>query len=95
MTDAEIDALVEKLERWSSFGYGVDASTAMREAVALIHSLRDHLCLADELLMEAKGAFPLLGNPLRPAYLKIRAITGDDYYERKCRARSLIEQREG
>lgn len=58
---------------------------------AEVERLRDLLCLADELLMEAKGAFPLPGNPLRQAYLKIREVSGDDYHTRKNRARAALE----
>lgn len=58
---------------------------------AEVERLRNLLCLADELLMEAKGAFPLPGNPLRDAYLKIRAVTGNDYHLRKERAGLAIK----
>lgn len=53
--------------------------------------LIDLLCLADELLMEAKGAFPLPGDPLRDKYLLIRNITGSDYHVRKNRAREACK----
>ena len=55
-----------------------------------IERLRDILCLADELLMEAKGAFPLPGNPLRQAYLKVREVSGSDHQTRKNRARAAL-----
>jgi hypothetical protein len=35
-----MDDLVERLERWAEFGYGDEASEAMRQATAQIRSLR-------------------------------------------------------
>lgn len=46
-------------------------------------AMLEALALADETLMQAIGAFPLPGHPLRAACLAIRAFTGDDYNERK------------
>ena len=82
---------------WELDGMRAHAATIMENAALKAENerLRDLLCLADELLMEAKGAFPLPGNPLRPAYLKIREVSGDDYTTRKSRARAALKEIEG
>ena len=79
----------------SSAKKAVEAADRLEALEAENERLRDLLCLADELLMEAKGAFPLPGNPLRPAYLKIREVSGDDYTTRKSRARAALKEIEG
>jgi hypothetical protein len=68
---------------------GTDRANLVAAAPKLraeIERLTDIICLADELLMEAKGAFPLPGNTLRDAYLIVRSVSGKDYHERKRRA---------
>ena len=57
---------------------------------AEIARLRDIVCLADDLLMEAKRAFPLPGDPLRYAYLIIRSVSGQDYHVRKAAAQRAL-----
>lgn len=52
-----------------------------------IEHLKDLLCLADDLLMESIGAFPLPGHPLRDDCILIRDQTGKDYGDRKIRAK--------
>lgn len=56
---------------------------ALREAADEIERLRAIVALADEVIMQACGAFPLAGNRLRPDCLIIRSVSGDDYHERK------------
>lgn len=46
-------------------------------------SLRAIVSLADEVLMDAIGAFPLPGNPHRADCLIIRSVSGEDYQKRK------------
>ena len=53
---------------------------------ALNAELLNVICLADEIIMEANGAFPLPGNPLRDDCLVVRSYSGNDYHERKRRA---------
>lgn len=59
---------------------------------AQIAELVDLLCLADELLMDAWGAYPLPYNPNRERMNLIREITGSDYHTRKERARAALEK---
>jgi hypothetical protein len=75
----------------SGWTYAIEAFAAHRRAsVAALEAenarLRDLLCLADELLMETIGAFPLPGNPLREKVKLIRDVTGSDYNARKAGA---------
>jgi hypothetical protein len=59
----------------------------LRRACEELHNL---LCLADELLMSAWGAYPLPGNPAREMMAPIRAVTGSDYQTRKDKARAAL-----
>lgn len=64
------------------------ASASPEDLIAVI-------CLADELLMKARGAFPLPGDPDRENYLIVRSFSGDDYHERKILAASAIAKATG
>lgn len=44
------------------------------------------LALADEVIIELAGNWPIDGRPPRPECLAVRAITGHEYLERKRRA---------
>lgn len=68
------------------------AADAIERLEAENARLRDLLCLADAVLMEAIGAFPLPGNVLREACIKIRDETGPDYHHRKDRARAALQE---
>lgn len=58
-------------------------------------ALKEALALADELLMEAWGAYPLPGDPNREKMSVIRNITGPDYQTRKILARKALEAANG
>jgi hypothetical protein len=77
-----------------------DKAKARIEALeAEIEKLKNLLCLADEAIMDLNGCFPLGHNQrehaLRKACLAIRAVTGDDYDERKRRAGATLAEIEG
>lgn len=73
------------------------AETALAAERAKTAKLVDLLCLADEAIMQEHGCFPLDRTNERQIFLNdactaIRKITGDDYTERKRRARAAITE---
>lgn len=84
-----MEQLIEELReaaRYCDSEFNTDDADVMRRAADTIERLETVICLADDVLMEAIGAFPLPGNPHRADCLIIRSISGGDYHERKRRA---------
>lgn len=81
------DAMKSDIREWFSAGEPLQtACEVIADKDEEIERLKDILCLADELLMETMGAFPLPNNPLREKMMIIRRVTGDDYNMRTSRA---------
>lgn len=79
---------------WVRLSDVLDALAAEKAKVA---KLVDLLCLADEAIMREHGCFPMDRTNERQIFLNdactaIRKITGDDYTERKRRARAAITE---
>jgi len=85
-----IEALTEQLEA---------ARADAKQAEAYAEDLRNLLCLADEAIMDLNGCFPLgpskREHALRKVCRAIRAVTGNDYDERKRRASATLAEIEG
>jgi Lar family restriction alleviation protein len=88
--DPRLEALTEQLEA---------ACADAKEAETYAEELKNLLCLADETIMDLNGCFPLghdqREHELRKACLAIRAVTGNDYDERKRCVRAALAEIEG
>lgn len=76
-------ALIVELREAASYCDNEFDADEMRRPHDAIESLVAVIGLADRLLMDAAGAFPLPGNPIRRDYEIIRSVSGNDYYERQ------------
>ena len=61
---------------------------------ARVVELGNLLCLADNLLMDAIGAFPLHGHTMRDGCILIRAETGEHYDTRQARGTAALAKQE-
>lgn len=87
-----MDSLVERLGRWSRFGYGVEASATMKEAAARITALeadsarlREALVMAIAEMMRAAGRLDIIANCNEDRRLRA-ALSGTSDYARQALA---------
>lgn len=82
------NAILALLDRLAA----LEAERAAGEARVV--GLGNLLCLADNLLMDAIGAFPLHGHTMRDGCILIRAETGEHYDTRQARGTAALAKQE-
>ncbi len=83
----DVKDILEMVEAERDFAYDV-----IKKKNAAIEHLKNIICLADELLMDAWGCYHLRYDPNYELMEPIRAISGPDYHGRKERAARAMEK---